>query len=358
MTWIIGLAFFTWAITRFYLRGEDLSLYDQPRQEPFSNQPPSPEHEDIVKSLSGFSEMVVGVPRSQHLALSRNHMDGFGRNIKFDGEIIPWNDGAVKGEWLVAAGADSRRRMLYLHGGAYVMGSSFSHRAITTRFANMIGGAVLAVDYRLMPEHRRRDGIEDCRAAYQWLINHGPAGSEPAELVYMGGDSAGGNLVLSLSSWIRDQGLRAPNAVIALSPATDSTFSSPSWVTNLASDPMLGPQFGRLAKVPLWLLWWGGWITSRIPPSSPLVSPSFGDLSRLPPTLVHASEAEMLLDDARRYANKARAHGSPVTLQTWPNMVHVWQFFEGNLPEATEAFEQIHKFLEEQGSLPVMDTPS
>jgi monoterpene epsilon-lactone hydrolase len=358
MSWIIGLAFITWAITHFYLRGEDLSLYDHPRPEPFSNRPPSAEHQAIVESLSGFSEMVHGVPPRQHLALGRNHMDGFGRNVEFDGEIMPWNDGAVKGEWVVAAGADSRRRMLYIHGGAWIMGSSLSHRAITTRFANMISGAVLAVDYRLMPEHSRRDGIEDCRAAYQWIINHGPAGSEPADLVYTAGDSAGGNLVLALSAWIRDQQLPPPDAVIALSPATDSTLSSPSWSSNLATDPMLGPQFSRFLRIPKWLLWWAGWFSSRIPPSSPLVSPAFGDLSRLPPTLVQASDAEMLLDDACRYVNKACAHGSTAVLQTWPHMIHVWQFFESGLPEAREAFEQMHKFLEQYGSLPVMDTPS
>ena len=358
MTWIIGLAVLIWATTRFYLRGEDLSLYDHPRPEPFSNRPPSPEHKALVESLSGFSEMVHGVPPKQHLALSRNHMDGFGRNVEYDGEIIPWSDGAIKGEWVVAVGADSRRRMLYIHGGAWMMGSSLSHRAITTRFANMISGAVLAIDYRLMPEHSRRDGIEDCRAAYQWIINHGPAGSEPADLIYTAGDSAGGNLALTLSAWTRDQRLRLPDAVIALSPATDITLSSPSLTSNLATDPMLGPQFGRLARIPKWLLWWAAWFSARIPPSSPLVSPAFGDLSRLPPTLVQASDAEMLLDDSLRYVNKACAHGSTAVLQTWPHMIHVWQFFESELPEAQEAFEQIHRFLEQQGSLPVMDTPS
>jgi acetyl esterase/lipase len=76
-----------------------------------------------------------------------------------------------------------------------------------------------------------------------------------------------------------------------------------------------------------------------------VVSPVFGDLSRLPPLLVHASEAEMLLDDSRRYVNKAIAAGSPVTLQTWQHMVHVWQIYHPELPEGRQAMEEIGKFL-------------
>jgi acetyl esterase/lipase len=355
MAWLIVLALLIWGITRFYLQGEDLRPYDYPRQPPFSNRPPSPEHYAIVERLSGFSEVVVGVPRKQHLALMRNHMDGFGRDVAFDGEIIPWSEGAVKGEWLVAPNANTTRRMLYIHGGAFVMGSSMSHRAITTRFAKLLGGAVLAIDYRLMPENRRIDGIDDCRAAYHWILNHGPTGSEPAQLVYIAGDSAGGNLTLSLSAWIRDQGLRAPDAVVALSPATDSNVNSPSMLANIDTDPMLGPQFGKYRHVPKQLMWWTALLTGRISPASPVVSPVYGDLSGLPPTLVHASEDEMLVDDSRRYVNKARAQGSPATLQTWPNMVHVWQFFESSLPEAEEAFEQIQQFLEKQGALPKLE---
>jgi len=81
-------------------------------------------------------------------------------------------------------------------------------------------------------------------------------------------------------------------------------------------------------------------------PSHPVVSPVFGDLSGLPPVLVQASEAEMLFDDARRYVNKAAAAGSPVILQSWSHMVHVWQLFHPELPEGQEAFREIAAFLQ------------
>ena len=188
-------------------------------------------------------------------------------------------------------------------------------------------------------------GIEDCRSAYRWMLDNGPQGPQAARVVFVAGDSAGGNLTLSLIAWVRDEGLREPDAAVALSPATDSTSASPSLKSNLATDPMLGPLFAPLAKVPRSMLLLFGWMQNRINPRDPLISPVYGDLSRLPPLLVQASESEMLLDDARRYVNRARAAGSPARLQTWDHMVHVWQIFNPELPEAHQALEEIRKFL-------------
>ena len=108
---------------------------------------------------------------------------------------------------------------------------------------------------------------------------------------------------------------------------------------------MLGPQFGKLARVPAPLLWWGAWLSARRKPAHPDLSPLRGDLTGLPPVLIQASESEMLLDDSRRYAAKARASGSPVELQLWPHMLHVWQIFDGELPEAGEAFQGMAEFV-------------
>ena len=110
---------------------------------------------------------------------------------------------------------------------------------------------------------------------------------------------------------------------------------------------MLGPMFGKMARVPRAIMLWLGWLQTRINPSDPLVSPLRGELSRLPPVLVQASETEMLVDDARRYVNRARAAGSPVRLQTWNHMVHVWQIFNPELTEAREALAEIARFLAE-----------
>ena len=113
----------------------------------------------------------------------------------------------------------------------------------------------------------------------------------------------------------------------------------------MRSDAMLGPLFGPLAKLPQWVLLWIGWIQNRINPRNPVISPVYGDLSNLPPVLVQASEAEMLLDDSRRYVNRAQAAGSPVKLQTWSHVVHAWQIFNPELTEARDALAEIGRFL-------------
>jgi acetyl esterase/lipase len=283
--------------------------------------------------------------RKESLQFLRNFMEEFPAGRSFACAFRSVDAGGVPAQWVLAPNADPARRMLYIHGGAFIGGSANSHRTITSRFSEVANAAVLAVEYRLMPENRRCDGIEDCRSAYRWMLDNGPDGAGAPHRLYLGGDSAGGNLSLVISAWARDAGLRQPDAVIALSPLTDSTYSSPSIRGNLATDTMLGPLFGALTRIPKPLLAWLYVIETRFRPVDPQVSPVHGDLSRLPPTLIQVSECEMLLDDARRYVNKARAAGSPACLQTWPGLLHVWQILNPEVPEANEAFGKIGEFI-------------
>ena len=335
-----------WAVAAFHLRGADMSAFDQPTGERFSRgDAPGPEIRAVIASLGGVRALIDGVPLRQRVAVLRKYLDDVFADRALEVRLQPVDCDGVPGQWVLAPGADPGRRTLYIHGGAFVMGSPKSHRTLSSRFSALTGGAVLAVDYRLMPEHPRRAGIDDCRRAYRWMLDHGPEGAAPASAVFVGGDSAGGNLALSLIQWVRDQGLRAPDAAVALSPLTDATLASPSLRAHISTDPMLGPLFGSLARVPTTLMLWFGWLQTRINPRDPIVSPLRGDLSRLPPVLVQASEVEMLFDDARRYVNRARAAGSPARLQTWNHMVHVWQIFNPELPEACDALAEIGKFL-------------
>ena len=343
---LLALLVLLWAIDLLYLRGPDLSAFDQPSSQIVNaGQSASQELRAVIASLDGVAQLLKGTPRRQHLALLRDYIDNVFSLDETGLQFIPVNASSVKAEWVLAPNVDTSRRLLYIHGGAYNMGSSKSHRRLTSKFSEVANAAVLSIDYRLMPEHPRLAGVEDCRVAYRWLLENGPDGVSAPSAVFVAGDSAGGNLMLSLIAWIRDQGLRAPNAAVALSPSTDGTLGSPSLKTNLATDPMLGPLFKFLARIPRTALLWGGWLMNRVRPCDPVVSPVFGDLSGLPPLLVHASEAEMLRDDSRRYVNKAIAAGSPVTLQTWQHMVHVWQIYHPELPEGRQAMEEIGKFL-------------
>jgi acetyl esterase/lipase len=351
LIWLLGLVIAAWAFARLVLDGEDLSRFDQPAPEPV-NTAPSAANTEVVRSVKEFArEAESSKGGRERLKTMREAMDAMGDNADLSGlRIEPVTVAGRPAEWLARESGEVTGRLLYLHGGAFTMGSPRSHRPITTELARRAGLAVLAIDYRLMPEHSRRAGVEDCRAAYRWLLDHGPTGQGPAEAVFVAGDSAGGNLALALIGWLRDQrgdaaGLRQVDGAIALSPLTDATFASPSMRYNIDQDPMLGPMARMIQRVPRSLMLWSTWLQNRIRPTDPLLSPLRDDLSNLPPVLVQASEAEILIDDARRYANKARDAGSPVEIETWHGMVHVWQAFGTNLPESDQAFERMAAFV-------------
>ena len=350
MIWAVAVAVLVLlaGITVFFLRGPDLGQFDTPPGQSFDlGHEPSDEHDAVVASFDVGLGPVQRAPRSKRLALMREYMDSISQTQDYHATFTPVDAAGVKAEWVQAPGVSGNRRVLYIHGGAFVMGSPKSHRNITSRFSEIANATVLAIDYRLMPENPRMAGIEDCRTAYQWLLQNGPDGPAPAQRVFVGGDSAGGNLTLSLLPWVRDQGLRQPDAALALSPPTDTTMGSPSLKHNMETDAMLGPMFKGINRVPRPLLWWLILLQNRMTPRNPLLSPVFGDLSGLCPILVHASEAELLFDDARRYVNRAVQAGTDARLQSWAHVVHVWHMFYPQLTEARDAWDEIGKFLRE-----------
>jgi len=350
LTWLILIVLTVWAFERFYLRGQAVKEYPPPSdpealQRFIQSGEPGPEQLEVIKTVRELT-LRISVGRGNHnLDAARQAFDTISDGREFQSEFIAVDAGGIPAEWVLAPGVDKARRILYIHGGGFVVGSPKSHRTITNKLSEVTGCAVLAIDYRLMPEHHHKDCVEDCRTAYRWIIENGPDGPGEIRQLFVGGDSAGGNLTLSLIAWIRDNNLRAPEAALALSPLTDVTFSGSSIRTNVDSDIMLKPFMRILNKLPPFVKsWWALW-TYKVRPSNPRVSPLLGDLSNLPPTLVQVSEAEMLLEDARRYVYKACASGSPAKLQTWTDMMHIWQIFDPQLPQAVEAWTEIEKFL-------------
>ncbi|MEH6651333.1 MAG: alpha/beta hydrolase [Motiliproteus sp.] len=329
------------------ITGEDLSVYDSPKEPLWVDQPASAEHAEVEEQFCRIAPEIAKLPKKQLMLAMRQKMDDWGVRQPVKAQVQPAVGAAVAGDWILAEGADPNKRLLYIHGGAFMLGGPQSHRILTAKLSEISGAAVFAVDYRLCPENRLLDCLDDCQRAYRWLIDHGPQGQAPADQLFVVGDSAGGNISLVLLSWIRDQLLPAPTAAVALSPTVDGTLSSPSIVKNLGTDRMLRPMLEAVVKSPRALLLTATWLVNRVRPIDPRVSPIHGDLSNLPPLLIQASSSECLEDDARRFTNKARAAGSPVKLQLWSNMMHVWQMFEPELDEAKEAFEQIRVFLEQ-----------
>lgn len=342
---IIGIVFVTVILLalislHFRHRGADHAKYDSPV-------PPlmkpvieiSSEHLNVVSKLNAFQANATN-----DIALSRQQMDDFFTQ-PVDSEIVPVDAGGVSAEWVLAKGADPDHRLLYIHGGAFRVGSPKSHRYIASELSRLAEVSVLSIDYRMQPEFKTADCHEDCRTAYQWILDNGPGVRRPVKHLFVAGDSAGGNLTLAVIAWARDNGIRAADGAIALAPVTDSTFASPSWVSNIESDPFLGPPIGKLLKIPRLFLRSIMSAGAGKAVNDPEISPLLGNLSNLPSTLLQVSRDEMLFDDSVRYANKAISQKSDITLQVWPTLVHVFQGFAPDLPEANDALGYIRDFI-------------
>jgi monoterpene epsilon-lactone hydrolase len=237
--------------------------------------------------------------------------------------------------WIVTPEAAADRVILYLHGGAYVLGSINTHRDLAGRLSRAARAQVLLVDYRLAPEHPHPAAVEDAAAAYRWLL---ASGVSPSRLV-IGGDSAGGGLTVATLVALRDAGQPLPAAGVCLSPWVDLEGLGESMQTKAALDPMV--QREPLRKMAA--LYLGG-----ADPRTPLAAPLYADLSGLPPLLIQVGTAETLLDDSVRLAERARKAGVDVILEPWDDMIHVWQAFALLLPEGQQAIERIGEFVRRQ----------
>ena len=228
--------------TFLLFRVKDLSEFDG-NEWAVKEVAPNPAHDEVLSRIKDMGRASKGLKGKARLIALRNHLDSLGEDVEVTSEIR--HNDQPRGEWVIAPGVDTRRRVLYIHGGAWAAGSPRSHRAITDRFSQLANAAVFALDYRLMPEHRFMDGIRDCRQAYTWLLAHGPDGEETADFMVVAGDSAGGSHTLSLIAWVRDNGIRQPDAAVALSPSTDLTLTAPSNRDNIRTDPLLGTGVWR-----------------------------------------------------------------------------------------------------------------
>lgn len=236
----------------------------------------------------------------------------------------------VAAEWIEAPGADLAV-LLYLHGGAYTLGSINTHRELVARLARAANVRGLALDYRLAPEHPFPAALEDATAGYLWLLAQG---YDPSQII-IGGDSAGGGLALATLVVLRDAGKPLPAGAVCISPWTDLAHTGESIQSKAGVDPMLTPESSiRYAR------YYAG--DSEL--TSPLISPLYADLTGLPPLLIQVGSDEILLDDATRCAEHALEAGVDVTLEVWNGMFHVFQI-ASFLPEAKKAVAHIAEFV-------------
>jgi acetyl esterase/lipase len=239
----------------------------------------------------------------------------------------PVDAGGVRAEW-IRAGEDGRGALVYFHGGGYVMGSIATHRLLLAALAAATGLPVLAVDYRLAPEHPHPAAVEDAARAYRWVLGRG---ADPRAIV-VAGDSAGGGLAVATLVALRDAGDALPAGGVCISPWTDLTLESATIRSKADVDPLVPHRILAMGAEAY---------LAGAPATTPTASPLFAELAGLPPLLVQVGTEEVLLDDARELARRARAAGVDVTLEVWEEMFHVWHAFAMLLPEGRQAIDRI-----------------
>jgi monoterpene epsilon-lactone hydrolase len=237
----------------------------------------------------------------------------------------------IPAEWVIAPNAVEDRVFLYLHGGAYIMGSCNTHRYLASKLSQSTAARVLVPEYRLAPENPFPAAIEDAVKVYRWFIS---SGITPDKII-IGGDSAGGGLTLATLLSLKGEDEALPALAVLLSPWTDLEGTGESMKTRAEVDPWLSPDATRAIPT---------LYTRDLDLSHPLVSPIYADLSCLPSMLVHVGNDEILLSDSARLVDRAREAGVEVTFKVWDDMWHVFQTFA--IPEGQQAIDEIGEFVQ------------
>jgi len=280
---------------------------------------------DRQAQLAAIRAALAAVPKERGtVAQERASFEAFGA-------MRPLNPGVVADE-VTLGGRPALRlragdgpRLLYLHGGGYVVGSARTGAGLAAELAVRLGGTAYSLDYRLAPEHPHPAAVEDALAAYRELSADGE--------VAVAGDSAGGGLAILLLLAVRAAGLRQPSAAAVFSPWTDLTLSGESMRTRDGIDPLFTVDVMR-------------WYAEKYAPADPkAASPIFADLADLAPLLVQAGNDEVLLDDAVRLAARAAADGAEVRLEVGAGLPHVFQNNYGRLEDADRALDRAAAFL-------------
>ncbi|MFN8310031.1 MAG: alpha/beta hydrolase [Chitinophagales bacterium] len=238
-----------------------------------------------------------------------------------------------KAEWIIPNGAPDDKVIYFLHGGGFATGSLKTHRALASQIAMESGFRAFSMEYSLAPEHQFPTQLHEMMEGYEFLLQQ----FEP-ESIAMAGESAGAGLIAGGLLYAKDKGLPMPSCALLLSPWLDLTASGESHKVNKHRDPMI-PYKG----IPLWARNYAG----KENLENPYASPFFGNPEGLCPLYIQVGDTELLLDDSRRFAEKAHHAGVEVQLEVWPHMFHAWQGFWMILPEGRHANSKLGAYLRE-----------
>jgi monoterpene epsilon-lactone hydrolase len=268
---------------------------------------------DLARGRAELEALLAGMPVDPDLTYHRTELGGV--------PTLTIDSGPA------AAGA-----LFYLHGGAYIAGSTQGYRGLVAEIGKVLGLPAFAPDYRLGPEAPFPAAVDDAVAVYRALLDQGI----PASRIIMAGDSAGGGLALATLVKLKAEGFVLPAAGFLISPWADLSCTVGTMQSKAAEDPSLD-RAGLLQAGSLYL--------AGQDAEHPLASPVNADLAGLPPLLVQVGSAEILLGDSVLIADRAGQAGTHVQLEVWPEMIHVWHSFHFMLPEGRQALDAAGAFL-------------
>lgn len=290
----------------------------------------SEQYDATVAMLAAIAD-----PPTATLQQRRESIDGLGLLLpEAPGtEIEPVDADGVEAAWVRPASCDRpTAAAMWLHGGGYNIGSVTSHKAAVSHLAASLGQPVLAVNYRLAPEHPHPAALDDALTAWDWLAGQG---FDPGAVGVVG-DSAGGGLAVALAVALDAAGRPGPAALALVCPWVDLTGDHPVPPERVAADVLLTPEL---------LKQWSAAYAANVPTNDPAVSPLFADLTGLPPLLIEGGGRDLLADDAYRLAACAEAAGVDTELRIADDMIHDWILFAGLFPEAGETLDAIASWL-------------
>lgn len=289
--------------------------------------------------LSAIFRHLKSRPTFESVGISeyRTLLDQSARAFRPDPKTVftPFALAHMNAAWLIPEDPAPGKVILYVHGGGYIAGSIRSHRDLASRIARAAGMRTLLFEYRLAPEHPFPAGADDVALAWEFL-NSQTTSSGLSPAVSVVGDSAGGGLCLGLLARLDRENAPFPACAALMSPWADLTCTLDSHRVNREKDPMLSRSVLKKA--------------ARLYTDRPLddlqVSPLRYPFRKMCPLLIHAGTDEVLLDDSKTLARMVSSRlGTPVELEIYNQMFHVWHYFARYLPEGRRAVDRIGRFL-------------
>jgi acetyl esterase len=230
--------------------------------------------------------------------------------------------------------------VMYAHGGGWVQGDLETHHGLCARLAKHAGVLVVAVDYRLAPEHKFPAAVDDCLAAYRWLRTHGRSLGADSSRVAVAGDSAGGNLSAVISQQAAAGGVAVPTCQALIYPAVDFSFETESH-RELADGHVI-PRDRILWYMQQYLRSEADQTDLK---ASPLRAPS---VAGQPPTMIITAGFDPLLEEGRAYADRLRAAGVDVVYREYPGQIHAFVSLTKAIPQGLAATLEVAEYLQKR----------